>query len=68
MAYEYRATACDPSTGDVYDSTAPFDTEDEAAWAADDYGLIERNSDMPGLVVRIEKRTKAGAWVDGQVE
>lgn len=61
-AWEYRGVACEPDTGDVYDSTRPFDTATEAQQAAVDWGLLDSNPDLPQLVLRTERRRKAGVW------
>lgn len=59
--WEYRAVAYEPGTKDVYDSTRPFATFEEAKQAGKDWG-IDDHLDMPRLVLGVQLRTKAGPW------
>lgn len=60
--WEYRGVACEPDTGDTYDSTRPVDTREEAEQTARDWGLLDASPDLPQLVLRVERRLKAGPW------
>lgn len=61
--WEYRATACEPDTGDIYDSTSVHESPEAAFFAANEYGLLESNDDLPQLVIGMQRRRKAGPWV-----
>lgn len=61
--WEYRAVACEPDTGDVYNSTGrPAPSEQ---WARSDAALeelLQSDPDLPQLVLKVQRRRKAGPW------
>lgn len=62
--WEYRAVACEPDTGDVYNSTSrPASSEQWARSDADLEEILHSDPDLPQLVLKVQCRRKAGPWV-----
>lgn len=61
--WEYRAVACEPDTGDIYETTNVVKSAGEAVEAATQYDLLYPSPDLPQLVLAIQRRTPAGPWV-----
>lgn len=62
--WEYRAVACEPDTGDIYNLTSrPASSERWARSDADLEEILHSDPDLPQLVLKVQCRRKAGPWV-----